>query len=921
MDSDEIQDDYRSRYADIQEDPSRRLGRFPGMADPVLLNLQNNMETIIDDELRRSIVQATNPLLEFADLLVAAAGEGYKRSDFVYSISFFDEPIEYDQNGKKIRKGDLDLRNHSNNLEPFQTEKNETDPEILQLNADTDNMDDNDILYEGHWDRIAEAFWLSQFGVSLRQYLGDAKETLGNSAARAWKFTEDWIRRNYDHYRQKMGLNIILPILNWGRRFGTEGVKLAFHALVKTIPGKLYDVLQADITNIPLQAAISTGLSQASIGALVDHVSTHKSNPQAGHNQIMKQFVDQLFYSCLNTYAVKEFGAFDFPMAQIHQATQEPDYRLYHDAAVKSLLDQGQFKQLGSNFLIGVNTDADKRYQDLFDHLRKNTDKTEYQKLVEKLSQWQPTQVILKKLSELVNIQKQDQQGKLGLFGYFHKLKLKEVFVQITQELEKVEAENIKSFEEWLKDREKSDELQEQIRTITNDLIAAETNVQQKSAKAVEAYDTYRFHSGVLPMPPGEQRPQEPVAPGANAPFILRNLFQLYLEREKDVKEATDKANSLKTKLDELRTVLANRQTRVPEVRKAVAASVGNIKAGRKTFNENMDELLEKALKNLNGVDPKEYETRFGTLKVQYDAMKDRMKKAIDDNYSKYYHFRYYNERQANVQVRYTRENVTKFETDYIVKMKRQDPHYQGKMQKNERFFATFIGNLLASELLRSGITYQDPQTRQSPFLNGAKVDMRIPVQVQQYLTVYRTAELNAYAEANKILNFAENSFLVQDLKELKDNKSDQYLLDDDMFKDYTEQTQQQKDEDELRQREQVEINRQNFQYDLMQKTKSFLYDPDADARYNYFQFFGQKILSTSDLSLLTVVFKPNAKGAIQTATDDLNLAIRNRYAKTPYNKAFETNLLMFSPQVNSRFASFVMYIYKGTLFQVVCQS
>lgn len=52
--------------------------------------------------------------------------------------------------------------------------------------------------------------------------------------------------------------------------------------------------------------------------------------------------------------------------------------------------------------------------------------------------------------------------------------------------------------------------------------------------------------------------------------------------------------------------------------------------------------------------------------------------------------------------------------------------------------------------------------------------------------------------------------------------------------------------------------------------------------------------------------------GAIQVATDDLNLAVRSRYVRTEYNRAFESNMLMFSPQINSRFAQLVMFIYRG---------
>lgn len=66
------------------------LPRFNGGSTGTLEALKYDLDMVLNNELKRTLLQAANPFLEFVDLLLAAGSSQYTRREFIYDVDFFD---------------------------------------------------------------------------------------------------------------------------------------------------------------------------------------------------------------------------------------------------------------------------------------------------------------------------------------------------------------------------------------------------------------------------------------------------------------------------------------------------------------------------------------------------------------------------------------------------------------------------------------------------------------------------------------------------------------------------------------------------------------------------------------------------------------------------------------------------------------
>lgn len=910
-DMDVEEDEFRQHVSTMQMDPSRRVERFPGMSEPMLRVLQDNLETILDDELRRSIIQATNPYLEFADLLVASS-KGKIRSDFIYSMSFFDEDIMVDKDGIRIPKNDMDFRNHTLNvMDDPNTLEMESDLHRLEL--EIKELDEDYILFQADWNKFFVDWLSTDAGLEMIDFFDKVKTRFEEKATRIYNTVSNWIQTKYTNLTKITVLGPMVRLAAWGLRFGGEGAKLVLNTLRKVVPLQSAALVQSHFSNLPLSSAASMN-----IGASINSSST-----QEFHKPLM-DYINHVFYATFNQLALQHLPGVSasIPFAERERATRLPDATLYHQASIQHLLNSNPIFQASMNSMpLGPKFTAEEQYSNLFNQISKDANKSKYEKSVDTITFWQPFQVILNSMSLAIKEFDKKRDGILKRVGFNQLPK------NLLEALAKAENNKKETFDAFCKAKLEKNDKRDLLTAKNAEITTLNTNVTQLINDTREIYKIYlndlRAIDNQLVIRPDLRINADlegdklfiPNLPN-NAQFNLTQKYFDLIHLYDEYKTQKTKLSTLKTEQQELDKEITKMTTTITLFQAQAKTMSELITKNRLEFQKKRDE----ALINYDKMTSKSaIEAQTQALKTEYDIQTKKIKQALTDLYVQEYKLEYkqgktstsyidIGERKKN-RITNTPLSGTIAEDTFIKKQLAKNKLYTQQMSVMKDFFDAFIDNLIKNRLLANGfILAADKSTDLVNFnKNNLFIDLNQDP-VKGVTMDYYKALWEAYHWAFKLLNFAETSFLTKNLESM-DSLYAYFVQQDSALQPNEKEVEKRVYNDDL-----AAVKR-DWQMNVAKKQKSLLYDPDADARYNYFMNFGKTVSSEVDLDISAVVFKPQVKGAIQIATDDLNLAIRNRYAKTPYNRAFEPNLLMFSPQINSRFASLTVYILEVCFF------
>lgn len=991
----------KARDTNVQVTPQLgHIERFTGATAATFEALHNNIDRIMNNELKQTLLQAKQPYLEFVDLLLANSVNHTSRDEFIYTIDFFDDQLMDPKTNEKIKSTkDIDLRMLDNRVaNPNDYEDPSGTPEFIPETSNEYFTDaDIEILVRDleYFNSISDLF--ARYQTSgfkailpklLRSYYDEAQIRLQKETILGSKWLYDQLAANLERIRSFVGPRISNFVATVGRT-----VYISAHMALSIFRDSLASLFEpvkqmlmgafAQHIDLHLQETYAPQHAQL-IGANIEtYMERHQHNPQVEFNQIIDAFVRQFLLSCFN-----ELVSIHLKEPVSKAATQMPNIEVFSKNLINSLMNdtqtehQQQFQHMNAMF-IGINpyggADKGKKKErdaaeddlpslsDLFKRSspvqRKKDTKDLYNNLLPTASM---LNVMFSKLNTLKELAEQLKEGapKWGMFD-IHPIRtiakdikkaLETQFMTPGSSSGDLGGANIIN-ERYLKLI--SDRIDPKIKQLEEALEIIEARVTNLDEMRTQLEQAYRVHSRIVPFKKYDEieydqkrrkqiaeyqkelrewKKEKKTALNNNQPFTKPkpdnpfpiiadanediDTFQNQNQKNLDVMDTYikfyDKQKDIQIKIKELITeniYLEERkgaiERKISEIRDADTAA----KASINNFFIDIKKRLEKVT-TARIEKEKKLENDFN-LSKNLQPIRDEIAKyrrLIDDMST------HILEQHRESMMDKERNQIAKefgYSNEYMVAnktvldqraKKRYDANINYKIMNSsiENAFKALNAATKLAEYAKERNEYIFKEDNDPDFNRLLSDEQKFEAYQSILASVYDVYYILYMIDHRIATNIINSDDIPGDILDTL-TQDTTALVKDFLPMEGTSDYQKRLDNEELK-KAQAKLEQKGLDdfFAARKLNKYFIYTPEDDDRYNTFLKLNTK-LEPMELNFYATIFKPKAKGAIQTAVDNINLSARNnQYPLT-------TDLLIFSPYVNSNFAKYVMFIYDGT--------
>jgi hypothetical protein len=899
----------QKRRTSSRDQPQADLERFTGMTRGVRETLKDNLDLILNKELKRTVLQAFHPYIEFVDLLLASGINITSRDEFIYSLDFYDDHIETDEKGWPIpSKMDLDLRRRDNSNTNYQDM--EIEPRLDESENEDDEFNVNDIVIlskdlveyysiPGYLARL----WTSKKGQQLRDLIQPIIANVTKYVQAKYDLSSTWLTDSFantmEYLRTNMITGIPVRILESLASFGTAGLKFLWkggEAIFQAVK-----ILTKDLIGNELQAHIGRHFESQHvgfIGAAVDRYLKESNGPESDCDQLIENYAAQFVISVYNDIASRHLNV-SIPDAARKppdaRQFQEQLFRLIYANSITTNLPTNNFQgiQQQANIGLGFSAREGVAAQTNLYHMRRQ------RKRVKKEVKWYSRLLPMAALIEgLNNLKEAVQDDKIMQGFWIHPIR------EFTYNMKKNMQGNIDAIKKEFK-----------AKIATRLDLPKKRAVLAKKKVLVDELQQRRGVAEAMRNKAAQQLQQRLDQNNVVGLKELRDTLEYCEKQEKDLREKDAAANEnyqqyrthvnmlekkdrdLKEKVDNQYTSIANalkeyeegltqeitKIKAIPDNNQKLQQAKGAVDQLRKEIARVKETILQKHYENFKAAYEKEYKKSRNLYLDPKAAPNPVAVPSLIPNIS-------LNPRATNATL-----NVPQMEkfVDDRLRTRRDVGIISDKL--NEMFKALELVATLQSEAAGKEIVGQ-ANVENIIYQAEALSEVLVLLRMQDYDIIFAVADTDFIGD-----EFVDNlpeieRQLFQDFQTFSQWSRNNAGPDDDtIYSKY-----------ELEKIDQINFETRSKQDWTRALRSNKFYSRDDDERYKAFLFFENSKIPALALNLHAIIFKPKIKGCIQLAADEINLVPRLKQT------SFDVDQLIFSPYVNGNFAKFVMFIYNN---------
>lgn len=934
----------------LQDAPPRpkvdQLPQFPGMADNVYDALKRDLEVVMSNELRRSILQGENPLLAFVDALLANGG--YRdRSEFIYDLEFFSDPIQQDKAGKRIRsKRDMDLREKDNSGVDVNDFDFDDDADTAEEPEESDGFNDRDIekltkamvAYDSLPGMMVR-FLTSRQAAPIRAGFKALFKQVGQIIDYFYGLYSRWTSQRFRDSVSFIGRIVkgsvqkLLKGANWAAGKSLEILKVIFDN-AGSVVNRVYDLFNVSIVGKEIQSYIQNNYEAQHHAYIGEQVGTYfdqvQHDPMSDYRQLTEAFCTQLVMSSLNQLALAHHRV-DIPK----EATEPPDADAYYNKLMQLVFIQAlphtqptssqhvaTFQDqplIGVNFSIsgdrkvkGFAFDPDGRmvieYEDanaqldpltlMINSLAKQTQTRRAHEEMEWYTHLLPMMTIIQELGKIHDVV--EDEKVLGKY-WVHPIRL------AMETMRGALDENIKEIitgfkrkiqtqfhESDVEEKRTIQELQEAIYGSNPPDTTGKTAAEKKML--MDEYNARQVGKLSIELAKAQlryEKAQDAYLAAINANNNTQKQAQDTFDyTKKNFEEVQARFDRARHDLTRLELIIVESAKRLVNVEEAIGQSYERIQE-RIKFKEKILEDIIKSIENIADVNDKkaEAEKGFKAFDGEIDKIQAKFEKTHHDYIARQFQAQFlqrHDQRQPNMAVNQVEMN------EFAEARLRKHKEYNLWLGKIRQVFKDLR---LVSYLYEES---QDPNIKVTSKINTveaninrmrALADVLVILEMLEYQTIFPSADTNIIRDP-----------VLDGIKDEEQRILQQYRRGEDALDPVIAKLKQ-----EVQRQSEFESKSVREWRQLQRTNRFFISDPKDKIRINTFEFFSNK-LTPLELNFFSVIFKPRIKGSIQQGADEINAIARNQ----PDDTKFEPLLLMTSSEVRGNFAKFVMFIYDG---------